>query len=192
MLETLFLKHGGGIPPKEISSTPITSTFSMDNLLNSNLVGKLSGQKNIMLSIKKESEADEEGSENRDIEEEDSEEDGKWRSEGEDLEEPQNVPENHQFDGERINAFNQMILNSNLLHRNSIYSGHHNPNLCSLECCRHLKSVASYHLGYGHQEKGMDRKIGDGEAGGKPPLKFSVSAILGNDHRMTRSKHCKS
>lgn len=50
MLETLILKNGNNIAKKP----EMTSTFSMENLLNSKIVGKLSGQKNIMIKIKKE------------------------------------------------------------------------------------------------------------------------------------------
>lgn len=68
MLETLLLKNGNEIVKKS-EKPAMTSTFSMENLLNSKIVGKLSGQKNIMIKIKKEnlnqlsldSEADDEG-----------------------------------------------------------------------------------------------------------------------------------
>ncbi|KAK6633667.1 hypothetical protein RUM44_004274 [Polyplax serrata] len=53
MLETLLLKNGNEIVSKS-EKPAMTSTFSMENLLNSKIVGKLSGQKNVMIKFKKE------------------------------------------------------------------------------------------------------------------------------------------
>lgn len=208
MLETLFLKNGGPISESKNMTRPITSAFSMDNLLNSNLVGKLSGQKNIMLAIKKETQEcpEEDNLEERDLDDEEGDEDGKWRcsgySEGEEIDgdvtqnNPQldQPPENYRGPQQlqRMDLFNHMLLNS--MHRNSIYSGHHNPNLCSLECCRSLKAPSPYGTYYTGQDVAVDLKTSPQTSGGesphlaKPLLKFSVSAILGTDQRSSRHK----
>lgn len=159
----------------------------MDSLLSTK-------QKNLMVSIKDEetAEAADEGLEGRDLEED--EDDDKWRySEGE---EPDAVqpPATHQTyrTPHKMDIFNHMLINSSLLHRNSIYSGHHNPNLCSLDCCRSLKTP-TYDANYG-QDLAVDLKTSPTTSGAeplKPLLKFSVSAILGTDHRRHKPGMCQ-
>lgn len=170
------------MPDTKDMTRPITSAFSMDSLLNTK-------QKNLMVSIKDETQDNaDEGAEGRDLEEDDDDDDGKWRySEGEEPEQPaaEAIPQNYRTP-HKMDIFNHMLINSSLLHRNSIYSGHHNPNLCSLDCCRSLKAP-TYDPSYG-QDLAVDLKTSPNTSGAeshlaKPLLKFSVSAILGTDHR---------
>lgn len=230
MLETLLLKNGNEIVKKSEIKPAMTSTFSMENLLNSKIVGKLSGQKNIMIKIKKEklnqlspsgnpdSETDDEmkwrsneesqndyysensrspnfESQNRKSEDSENKEFIETNYEGSrspDLESQgsqQNVTnfenspktEDERFDVKDahnnyilqripsqqtesyqtnmspqffkqegvLNQFfrseNSIILSNNLVNRNSIFSGHHNPNLCNLDCCKNIKTAPFYH-----------------------------------------------
>lgn len=228
MLETLLLKNGNEIVKKSEIKPAMTSTFSMENLLNSKIVGKLSGQKNLMIKIKKEklnqlspngnpdSETDDEmkwrgneesqneyysensrspnyESQNQKSEDSENKEyiDGNYegsrspdqesQGSGQNVTNFENSPktEDERYDVKDVqnnyilqripsqtesyqsnmpphffkqdgvlNQFfrneNHLILSNNLVNRNSIFSGHHNPNLCTLDCCKNIKTMPFY------------------------------------------------